>query len=73
MRLDRAIAMQPLVADYADRARAAYAAIKPDTPIPVQRIHGDFHLGQTLRTIHGWKIIDFEGEPAQALGGPRTA
>lgn len=66
-RLDRAIAMQPLVADYADRARAAYAAIKLDTPIPVQRIHGDFHLGQTLRTIHGWKIIDFEGEPAQAL------
>lgn len=66
-RLDRAIAMQPIVGEYADRARAAYAAIDTHTPIPVQRIHGDFHLGQTLRTIHGWKVIDFEGEPAQAL------
>jgi trehalose synthase-fused probable maltokinase len=31
------------------------------------RCHGDFHLGQVLKTVDGFVVLDFEGEPARSL------
>lgn len=64
-RLDEVAAAHPVVRGYAEGVRAAYDRIDRGEPVPVQRIHGDYHLGQTLRTTTGWKIIDFEGEPSK--------
>jgi maltokinase len=66
-RLDQAVDVVPELAEHADRLRGAYAALADLGEFPVQRIHGDLHLGQTLRTIKGWKLVDFEGEPAKPL------
>jgi maltose alpha-D-glucosyltransferase/alpha-amylase len=31
------------------------------------RIHGDYHLGQVLRTEEDFAIVDFEGDPARSI------
>jgi maltokinase len=72
-RLDAAVAVVPELATIGDGLRTAYDALASlPAGVPVQRIHGDFHLGQALRVDDGWKIIDFEGEPARPLS-ERTA
>jgi maltokinase len=72
-RLDAALEVVPQLAPFADSLRTAYDALANLAPgVPVQRIHGDFHLGQALRTDTGWVLIDFEGEPARPLA-ERTA
>jgi len=63
-RLEVAAVRVPVLASMVERIGGRYDAIGALTdPVAAHRVHGDFHLGQTMRTIRGWKIIDFEGEP----------
>ncbi|MGC4112191.1 MAG: hypothetical protein QM747_17595 [Nocardioides sp.] len=66
-RLEEALAVVPELEEVAPRLRDLYAAVGSIESGVVQRVHGDLHLGQTLRTAKGWKIVDFEGEPARPL------
>jgi maltokinase len=68
-RLDVSVEAVPELAPHADGLREAFDELtKVGHDVPIQRVHGDLHLGQTLRTVLGWKLIDFEGEPAKPLG-----
>ena len=65
---ERAADLVPSLAQLREPIRAAFdRAGDHAASLNQQRIHGDLHLGQVLRTLDGWKIIDFEGEPAKPL------
>jgi len=72
-RLDIAAAAVPELARYADMIGDAYSSLaKLIEPVPAQRVHGDYHLGQVMRTQTGWVVLDFEGEPASPLAQRRA-
>ncbi len=71
-RLDAALAVVPELVPLSSGLRDAYDALAGAAePVPVQRVHGDLHLGQVLRTVVGWKLLDFEGEPEKPLAERR--
>ena len=72
-RLEKAIAVVPQLAEHADGLRRLYSAVADNREAVVrQRVHGDLHLGQVLRTATGWIVLDFEGEPARPLADRRV-
>ena len=66
-RLPAALAAAPGLAPHRAALEALFDRVRGLGEVPVQRVHGDLHLGQTLRTALGWKLVDFEGEPAKPL------
>jgi maltokinase len=69
-RLSAAVASVPALGEHAEALELVFARIG-DAKGQAQRVHGDLHLGQTLRTAKGWKLVDFEGEPAKPLSERR--
>jgi len=69
-RLDWAAGQVPQLGPHADAARKALEEVRSVDRIPaLQRVHGDYHLGQVLEggERRGWVLLDFEGEPLRPL------
>jgi maltokinase len=67
-RLDRATLEVEALAPFAPALHAVFEDLRAHpTEVPVQRVHGDYHLGQVMRALDGWRLLDFEGEPAREL------
>ncbi|WP_030747032.1 hypothetical protein [Streptomyces sp. NRRL S-31] len=75
-RLAAAVRAVPGLRPYEQGLRSAYTALASlaaeGRTWTAQRVHGDLHLGQCLRSPSGqWSLIDFEGEPARPLAERR--
>jgi maltokinase len=80
--LDRVLGIVP--GDVAAELRAGEPAIRgelaalaaPAATPTLQRVHGDFHIGQILRAGERLVVLDFEGEPTRSIAqraAPGTA
>ncbi len=63
-----AVSEVPALAAYDPMVRASIESLSSATWPALQRIHGDYHLGQVLDVPdRGWVLVDFEGEPLRPL------
>ncbi len=67
-RLSIAIAEVPELAESREAIEAVYARASQVAWPDLQRIHGDYHLGQVILVPdRGWVLLDFEGEPIRPM------
>jgi predicted trehalose synthase len=66
-RYDAAVEEVPSLAVHERVIRGALDDLAARDWPDLQRVHGDYHLGQVLRTSDGWVAVDFEGEPLRPL------
>ncbi|TDN92534.1 phosphotransferase [Microbacterium sp. BK668] len=67
-RLAIAMAEVPAIAEREGAIAEVYARAMDAAWPPLQRIHGDYHLGQVLQhPERGWVLLDFEGEPLRPM------
>lgn len=72
-RLSIALTEVPALEPFRERISAVYDAASRSTFPPLQRIHGDYHLGQVLDVPgRGWVLLDFEGEPMRPMSERRS-
>jgi 1,4-alpha-glucan branching enzyme len=63
-----AVALVPDLASRVDAVERVAASVRDVEWPALQRIHGDYHLGQVLDVPErGWVALDFEGEPLRPL------
>jgi maltokinase len=53
--------------EFEPRLRAEFEALERATAPMLTRDHGDYHIGQILRSADGLRVVDFEGEPTKPL------
>ena len=71
-RLRHAITVVPQLAEIGEALADIFTDVGEQSDgVQLQRIHGDLHLGQVLRTVYRWVLIDFEGEPMAAIDSRR--
>ena len=68
LRCSQTLREVPLLAKHQGAIEAVFTRAESAVWPKLQRIHGDFHLGQVLDVQgRGWVLLDFEGEPLRTL------